>query len=380
MDELRKDEDRGEGWGNKIARDIPRRYRRCESVDEIEHSSRLKRRSGNLDELEEEGEEEEDLEEGYTEDKEVLREVLNFKQANFRKKKAFSVDYKNDHTIANPISARRDLCKLKLDYDSDEEEQVELLYVRRTIPGAWSRPAGSTVSWAGNKSNTHGSFGSRSSISSNFGGIGSATRNSLSHRGSISETVAALAAHRSSLSSSSLLCSRNVPKCLSRSANTSFTLTSSSSARKTSVNLVRDVSRPPGNRKGSGLSLTSLGFNSNLAANSGVDNLNYTGGLSLDSSEEFKNILSGNCADRETYSRFSNLNVERKFERFKKYSASLAVEGSGEERFDDDGDGAVTRLLENSELPPYYDGRKEGSLGSSMLKCTSWVSTKVSFI
>ncbi|KAF2364850.1 hypothetical protein FHG87_004397, partial [Trinorchestia longiramus] len=142
------EEEKGEGWGSRTtekSRDENRRYRRSESVDEQDDERRKrKHRSGSLDELEEEGEDE-DLEEGYSEDKEVLKEVLNLRFSNLTKKKLQSEEKKNEAGMSSS-SSRKDALPNKGDSDTDDEGQVELVFVRRTNTGAWGRAAGGVIS------------------------------------------------------------------------------------------------------------------------------------------------------------------------------------------------------------------------------------------
>lgn len=328
-----------------------------------------------MDELEEEGEDE-DLEEGYSEDKEVLKEVLNLRFSNLSKKKVHEVN-KNEAGMSSS-STRKDVYHSKVDSDTDDEDQVELVFVRRTNTGAWGRAAGGVISsGGGHKATSRSSFGSRSSVGSNIGGIASASRSSLSHRGSISETVAAITAHRSSLSSGSLLSSRTSS---SRpvSCRASNVAVGSSSVRPNST--VSSGTYRPQNRRGSGLSLTSLGISSNVAS-SGL----YTGGYSLDSAEEFRSainescekesstVISGGDRRKESLSKASSFGVGNE-----KTSRVGGLSGSEEEKYEEEScDGVVTRLLDQGV--PVLQDEKTGvrGIGANIIKCASWVSTKV---
>lgn len=384
LDELRKEEERGEGWVPKRTdknRDENRRYKRTESSDEQEEERRRRKqpRSGSLDELEEEGEDE-DLEEGYSEDKEVLKEVLNLRFSNLNKKKIQSEEKKNEVGMSSS-GTRKDALHSKGDSDTDDEDQVELVFVRRTNTGAWGRAAGGVISSGGvPKPPPRSTFTSRASVGSNIGGLGSASRSSLSsRRGSISETVAAITAHRSSLSSGSLLSSR---------ASTSFGSSRTGTGRISNAGVGSSTGRPnstasagnrPQNRRGSGLSLTSLGISGNVAS-SGYGNTGLSGGggtFSLDEGDETK----GSAEDfpgNETNNSGATV-ADRRRDSANKATGRINISASEDDKYDDEScDGVVTRLLDRSILARPEDKGSVRILGANMLRCASWVTTKVS--
>lgn len=377
LDELNSEEERGEEWGVKRLekpREEVRRFRRSESSEEQdEDKKRRKRRSGSLDELEEEGEDE-DLEEGYSEDKEVLKEVLNLKFSNLNKKKFHGEATKNEAGMSSTAS-RKDVYHSRIDSDTDDEDHVELVFVRRTNTGAWGRAAGGiiTSSSSGHNKPNRSTFGSRSSVGSNIGGIGSTSRSSLSHRGSISETVAAITAHRGSLSSSSLLSSRTSSSrpATCRTSNVSSSGPRPNSTTSTGTNRAQ-------NRRGSGLSICSLGISSNVAS---TTNAPYSGGFSLDSSDEYKTALS---CDKDTSGVLPS-NERRKSVIRATYISSghdrsnRAGTVSEDDKYEDEScDGAVAHLLDRGVTVRPEETTRVHVIGANMMKCASWVGTKVS--
>ena len=374
LDELRREGDRGERRGSKIVdlhrREVSQRLKRCESLGEgEEEKKRRKRQSLGLVELEEEGEDE-DLVEGYSEDKETWNEIIDLPCSTLERTKPDTKENKNEAGMSSAAS-RREVYRTKVESDTDDEDQVELVFIRRTQPNTWSRAASGVVTSAGDSrlpKNRRGSVWSRSSIGSNIGGISGASRASFSQRGSICETVAAITAHRSSLSSGSLLLARaNAKPGAIRSGNASA-----------AVGLGRQPSTAtnrPQYRRGSGLSISSLGVSSNLGS-IGLSNTTKTGGLSLDSSDDFKCAISGSV-DKES-SKSINGN-ERQNDRTQKNERLRRIVASEDEKFDEEScDGVVTRLIDRG-TPLQRDERSKGSrISSNMMRCASWVSTKVS--
>ena len=304
----------------------------------------------------------------------MLKEVLNLRFSNINKKK-FQSDEKKTKTLKSGSSGRSgDIYRSKVDSDTDDEDHVELVLLRRTNTGAWGRAAGGVISTGSTHKRGLSSFGgSRSSIGSNIGGIGSASRSSLSgHRGSISETVAALTAQRSSLSSGSLLSTRasTSSRPVPNRVNSSGT-----SGRPSSTAGSASSSSRPQNRRGSGLSLTSLGF----SGNSGVSH-------SLDAADEYR---SGFPSVPEKEGGSGSFGVEKRLECANRASiistsgvdsskGRVSITGCDEEKYEEEScDGVVTRLLDRGNVIRQDERTGVRSIGINMMKCASWVNTKV---